>query len=310
LDFPELDSRELEQVKDYADTISIKAVDDSAQFTSEVIANNYNRISDGSVDTRKMIDEIMADPRLTADDKVKAIEKTRTFFTGWHSTEMANKAWPLVDNDTAVQQLETVLVAQSSGDFDINEVNERINEAANKGLLRRDTRDKLRARASKGGSDAIDKATNAFTTRISNALVGRFTEREARFKTRELSGQLTADERREAASVGFMVQVGREQINRYKSDLDAALREVQGGRETISGVEATAIAASVWETYKNKDMAQKIREFKEFSGASIPRPSGFSLSEWGGLGIAERSEIASLLADGVSLDEIKKAVAE
>jgi hypothetical protein len=309
-DFPNLNSKDLEAVRDYAETVGIKAKDESTQMANQVITDNYTAIANGAVNINQMVQDISANPNMSAEDKAKAIEKTRTFFTGWHSTEMANRVWPLVDDDTAITQLNTDLTAQSSGTLDINEMNEKINDAANKGLLSRATRDKLRARAAKGGNDAIDKATGQFTKRVSNALIGRLTEREARFRIRETTGDLTPTERRQASSVGFLLQVGREQLNRYNADLDKALREAKGGRESISGVEATAIAASVWETYKTKTDTQRIREFNDFTGSQSPRPEGFPLNIWNTLGNEARAAAVVATEQGLTSQQIQDMVSK
>jgi hypothetical protein len=306
----ELSNTDLESIRDYAKTVGVKKVDQSANLADQLVTDNYVKIADGDVDINSMIADINADVAITAGDKVTAIEKTRTFFSGWHSTEMANKAWPLVDDDTSLTQLNTDLTAQSSGSLDINEVNEKINLAANSGKLTRATRDSLRAKSAKGGNDAIDKAVELFTTRVRNVLTVRFSDIVARAKVREVSRDLTTEERREAASAGFLLQVGFEQLNSYKRDLDTALREVKGGRETVSGVEADAMAMSVWEKYKIKTDAQRIRDYQEFTGARAPRPEGFNKDIWDTSTPDVRAKIVTAASRGMNLKDLEAMHAE
>jgi hypothetical protein len=260
-----------------------------------------------------MIEDINANQELTADDKVVAIEKTRTFFTGWHSTQMANKTWPLIDDDDVLQGLNTTLTEQSSGSIDINEANDIINKAANEGKLTKTTRDSLRAKSAKGGNDAIDRATSSFTTRVRNALTGRFSDRVARAKVREAAvgaGGLTRSEKNEIQTANYLLSVGFDQLHRYSADLDAALREVKGGRETVSGVEATAIAASVWEKYKTKTTSQRINEFQAFTGGTIPQPEGFSADVWGSVSNSTKSKIVAAMERGLSAKEVEVMVSK
>jgi hypothetical protein len=312
-DFPMLTSKDLEAARDYAVSIGEKAKDDSAQLKGQVITDNYVAIANGAVDTQKMIEDIAANPNLTGDDKAAAIEKTRTFFTGYHSTAMANKAWPLVDDDPTLQALTTTLTEQSSGSIDINEANDIINKAANDGKLTKATRDSLRAKSAKGGNDAIDRSTSAFTSRVRNALTGRFSDRVARAKVREaavgLAG-LSRAEKNEIQTANYLLSVSFDQLHRYSADLDAALREVKGGRETVSGVEATAIAAAVWDKYKTKTTAQRINEFQAFTGQRAPQPEGFSSDVWNSATNSTKSKIVAAMERGLSAKEVEVMVSK
>jgi hypothetical protein len=312
-DFPLLSSKDLEQVRDYAKTIGEKKKDESARLSNETVTTNYTAIANGEVDITKMINDINANPAMSGSDKAKAIEKTRTFFSGWHSTKMANKKWPLVDDDEILQNLNTTLTEQSSGSIDINETNEIINKAANEGKITKETRDSLRAKARKGGNDAIDKSVQQFTSRVRNALTGRFTDRVARAKVREaavgLEG-LSRSEKNEIQTANYLLSVSYDQLHRYSADLDSALREVKGGRETISGIEATAIAASVWEKYKTKTTTQRINEFQEFTGQRVPQPNGFSNTIWRRATSKQRSQIVAAMERGMTAKQVKKMVSK
>jgi hypothetical protein len=218
------------------------------------------------------------------------------------------KSWPLTDNDTVVQDLNTKLTDQSSGLTDINEMNKFINDAATSGKLTKETRDKMRADAKKGGLDAIDEQVNASTLRVKNALIGRLSAREARFKVAELSRDLTRDEQRQARSVGFLSQVGFEQLNRFNAELNKRMREL--GKETISGVEAESLAAQVWDKYKKKDDAQKIREFLQFTGQRVPRPDGFSQEKWDSIGLETKAQAVSGIAEGMTIEQVEAMIAK
>jgi len=217
-------------------------------------------------------------------------------------------SWPLVDNDTAVQDLNTKLTEQSSGLTDINQMHKSINDAAASGRLTKATRDKMRSDAKKGGLDAIDEQVNASTLRVKNFLIGRLTEREARFKATELSRDLTRDEQRQARSVGFLSQVGFEQLNRFNAELNKRMRET--GKETLSGIEVESLAAQVWDKYKVKDDAQKIREFLEASGQRVPKPDGFSESKWSSVSDVTRANIVAAAANGMTNEQIEAMIAK
>jgi hypothetical protein len=309
----DLDNTDLEGVKDYAKTIGEKQKDQSEVITNQTITDNYASISEGDTNVAQMVADINNNPAMSAEGKIKAIEKTRTFFSGWHSTEMATRTWPLVDDDDTIQALNTTLTEQSSGQIDITEANEIINTAANSGKLTKATRDSLRVKSQKGGNDAIDKATSSFTSRVRNALTGRFTDRVARAKIREAAvgvDGLSRSEKNEIQTANYLLSVSYDQLHRYTADLDAALREVKGGKETVSGVEATAIAASVWEKYKTKTTSQRIGEFQAFTGGNIPQPEGFNTGVWRTATNKTRSKIIAAMERGLSVKEVETMVSK
>lgn len=221
------------------------------------------------------------------------------------------QSWPLVDEDEFVQALGSMLTSQSSGQIDTVEMYSAINEAAATGMLTKDTRDSMRTKAKNGGNDAIDRSTQQFTARVKNALTGRFTDRVARAKVREASvglEGLSRSEKNEIQTANFLLSVSFDQLHRYTADLDSALREVKGGRDTVSGTEATAIAASVWEKYKTKTTSQKINEFKAFTGARIPQPTGFTDRVWSELSPIDRSDVVALMERGLTANEAEDMV--
>jgi hypothetical protein len=171
----------------------------------------------------------------------------------------------------------------------------------------------LRAKSAKGGNDAIDRATSSFTTRVRNALTGRFSDRVARAKVREaavgLEG-LSRAEKNEIQTANYLLSVSFDQLHRYSADLDAALRDIKGGRETVSGVEATAIAASVWEKYKTKTTSQRINEFKEFTGGRIPQPEGFDNDIWNNATSIQRADAVAAIERGMSVRDIEDVVSK
>jgi hypothetical protein len=279
---------EMERNENQADAEAVKAEEDRL----------FKGLDDGSMTTNDIVNSKVlpvAAKRRLLDDENQFIKM-----------DLA-QSWPLVDDDDAVQELNTILANQTSGVLDINEVNKKINDAAASGRLTKASRDSFRDKANKGGLDAIDDSVNNFTLRVKNSLTGRLTERQARLTARAAARDLTRDEQREAASVEFMRQVGFEQLNLYSAELNSRMRET--GKEVLSGVEAEALAAQVWEKYKNKTDAQRIREFKDFSGRQVPRPDGFPVDVWESISLEERAEVVSGLSKGGSVQQALDMVA-
>lgn len=219
-----------------------------------------------------------------------------------------SSTWPLIDDDSTSQELNTMLTDQSSGLLSINDTYKAINTAAASGKLTKGTRDKLREQAKKGGLDAIDEQVNASTLRVKNALIGRLTAREARFKVIEASRSFSRAEQQQARATGFLVQVGFEQLNRFSAELNKRLRE--SGKENLSGTETEAVAAKVWDKYKKKDDATKIREFMEFTGQRVPRPDSFPEATWNEATASDRANITAAMADGMTAKQVLDMVSE
>ncbi len=217
-----------------------------------------------------------------------------------------DKTWPLSDNDAAKDGLNTMLTAVASGQLDFVEASRAINAAAAKDLLTEKTFNSMKATAGKGGNDAIDESVIAFTKRVQNVFVGKLTDRQARLRIRAEARELTSEEQRQAGSVGFLVQVGKEQVALFRAALNQELRNL--GKETVSGTEATSLAATVWERFRDKPLSVQIREFKEFSGKSIPRPQGFPVSTWDEATPRDRANIVTASAEGMSINDIMDSI--
>jgi hypothetical protein len=283
--------------------------------SDEALANRT-----GEEDER--LNQLLIDNQLS-DQEIELVDlgargKQKTFEDGWKDGWKkrlrddlklgTQKPWPLVDNDTAVQDLETKLTEQSSGSTDINETYKFINDAAAKGLLTKGTRDKMRSDAKKGGLDAIDEQVNASTLRVKNALIGRLTAREARFRVIEASRAFSREEQQQARATGFLLQVGFEQLNRFSAELNKRMRET--GKQTLSSVEVESLAAQVWTKYKAKDDATKIREFMEFTGQRSPRPDAFPESKWNSVSDVTRASIIAGMADGMTVEQVEAMIAK
>jgi hypothetical protein len=187
-------------------------------------------------------------------------------------------------------------------------MNKSINTAAASGQLTKATRDKMRTSAKKGGLDAIDEQVNASTLRVKNALIGRLSAREARFKVIEISRSFTRLEQQQARATGFLTQVNFEQLNRFNAELNKRMRET--GKETLSSVEVESLAAQVWDKYKKKDDAQKIREFMEFTGQRVPRPDGFPENTWSSISDEARASAVGGIAEGMTVEQVLIMVAK
>jgi hypothetical protein len=298
-----IDNTSLVQVERYAENRIEELERDAIEANEAIQKEEEDKLFVGLEDGTSSTADVVSSAILEVEAKRRLLDDEAQF------TKMdLEQSWPLTDNDDTVQELETMLTDQRSGRSDFNEVSKKINEAAADRKLKKATRDSLRSRARKGGSDAIDDSVNAFTQRVQNALTGRLTERQARLTARSAARDLTRDEQREAASVEFMRQVGFEQLDLFKAELNSKLRE--GGREAISGIEAEALAAEIWEKYKNKTDSQRIREFKDFTGRQVPRPDGFPKGTWEAISLEERAEVTSALSNGAEMSQVLEAVAK
>jgi hypothetical protein len=123
-----------------------------------------------------------------------------------------------------------------------------------------------------------------------------------------LGRELTVNEEREAGSVGFLLQVSFEQLNRFNAELNKRMREK--GKETLSGTDVEALSAEVWEKYKTKGDAQRIREFQEFTGRKVPQPEGISDTIWNEATPADRSNITVALSKGMTIKQVIDMVGE
>jgi hypothetical protein len=299
----ELSDKDLVSAERIAKNRILEIERDSKEAVNKAQEGEENRLFEGLDDGTMTTADIVNSDILDVPAKRRLLDDEAQF------TKMdLAKSWPLTDNDTVVQDLNTKLTDQSSGLTDINEMNKFINDAATSGKITKETRDKMRSNAKKGGLDAIDEQVNVSTLRVKNALVGRLTAREARFKVAELSRDLTSDEQRQARSVGFLSQVGLEQLNRFSAELNKRMRET--GKETLSGVEVESLSAQVWDKYKKKDDAQKIREFMEFTGQRVPKPDGFSDSKWKSVSSATKADIVAASANGMTNKQIEDMIAK
>jgi len=216
------------------------------------------------------------------------------------------KDWPLVDNDLSIQRLDSLMSSLETGIIDTSQMYQQINNAATDGFITRETRGRLRKLAKDGGRDAIDIATKAGVDQIGNALIGRFTDREARFKVRELAGTMTSAEQREASSNAYLLQVNKHQLSLIEGEINRTMRLT--GKDVISGVEATAITATVWEKFRKKKLGEKINDFKEFSGERIPKPEGFSDSVWSRASNQQKADIVEASSRGMTNAEIAEVI--
>lgn len=194
------------------------------------------------------------------------------------------KTWAVQDSSDAVEGVNTILVDIEAGQVDINEARTALNELAKRkttdgrSILTQRTFEKTMEQFKKGGRDAIDLFTDEQTDKVTNFLVLRLTEREARFRIRFEARTLTNKEIRQFSTTGFLLQVAKHQLLLYKEGLAQRLRVL--GIEDTSGKEAKAEAVKVWESIKRKPLEQRINDFLNASGQELVRPFGIPVETW------------------------------
>ena len=257
-----------------------------------------NGLYDGLADKSESIADIM-DSNLDASAKRRLVNDEENF-----AQRDINKTWPLTDNDVTVQRLDSQLSSLEAGTIDRSQMNQQINAAAVGGQLTKETRDKFRGLSKKGGRDAVDTAVKFEVDKIENALIRRFTERESRSVLRSLERPLTPQESREASSNAYLLQINRHQLSLIEGEIERNMRPPVTDKDVTSGIEATAIAAKVWEKYRTKTLGEKINDFKEFTGQRVPIPDGFSREVWDSTTDREKADIVEAVSNGLSNADI------
>ena len=84
-EFALLSNTDLEAIRDYANSVGEKAVSDSKIAADAAVRASYGNIINGGTDITEMAELILADPTITDDDKIAAVNKIKTFFTTWNS---------------------------------------------------------------------------------------------------------------------------------------------------------------------------------------------------------------------------------
>ena len=260
----------------------------------------YNRLSEEDADRASIMSEVQSS--ILDVSAIRRLEQDEADF----AKKDVSQTWPLSDDDSAVQEINRMLSDQSAGRFSAVDVNRIVNAMSVDNRLTRETRDRLRVQANRGGSDAIDEAVNDSVARIANAAIGRLTDIQARLRVRQEAGTLTPEEQRQAGSAAFLLQVEKEQLARITIEIDTRIRAL--GKDVVSGVEATTIASQVWEKFRVKPLTEKIEDFKVFSGQRIPKPDDFPQSIWDTATPRDKANIVDATSRGMDTTSIMEMV--
>ncbi len=219
------------------------------------------------------------------------------------------RTWAIQDDAKATRGIQTVLVNIEAGTTDINKARAALSVVAapkttdGRSGITKKTFDKTLGQINKGGRDAVDLFTKEQAVKVSNALVGRLTERDARLRIRAEARTLTVMEKRQFSTTGFLLQVAKHQLSLYGEGLANRLRTL--GIEDTSGKEAKAEAVKVWEAIKRKPLEQQINDFLSFSGQELVRPVGITEELWDTTP-RSRAAIVNAVSKGMSNNEIKE----
>jgi len=299
----ELASSDIQSLINLANAREVQLAADTLAEKNRIEQEEEDRLYDGLADGTASVTDVSQSKLIPAAAKRRLISDEENF-----AKRDVEKNWPLVDEDITVQRLESLLTSLESGTIDRTQFNQQVNAASIDGKLTREERDRFRGLAKKGGRDAIDAAVKLSTDTISNALLSRLTNRDARFIVRSQAGTLTPAEQREAGNNAFLIQVNRHQLSLIRSEIDRTMRLT--GKDIVSGVEAMAIASKVWEQVRQKTLGEKINDFKEFSGQRIPKPSDFPTSKWEVLDSRGRAAVVEAVDRGETIEGILKVIGQ
>ncbi len=220
------------------------------------------------------------------------------------------RTWAIQDSEETVKENNSILTNLEAGQIDINEARSalatqaRLKTTDGRSVMSKSTYDKVSTQITNGGRDATDVFVQEQTVQVANFLTGRLTERDAELKVRSQAKTLTALEKRQVKSVGFLLQVERHQLNLYEQSVAARIREL--GIEDTSGKEAKVEAVKIWETIKRKDLTRRINDFTSASGQVLVRPTGFTQDVWEDADAGDRAAIVAGVAAGFDNKEIKE----
>lgn len=91
-EFASMSNTDLEDIRDYANSVGEKAQTDSEIAVDTAIVDAYGKIRDGETDIDAMIDAIEADPTISDKDKIIAAEKIPTYFNKINSIKVADES--------------------------------------------------------------------------------------------------------------------------------------------------------------------------------------------------------------------------
>ncbi len=296
----ELPSSDIQSLINLATARKVQLLADTQAEVAAARRIAEKELQDGITDGTVSVTDIQKDPRLDAAAVRRLQQDMKT------KAELdVNKGWPLVDDLDIIRSLDSELAKMEAGSVDTVEMYQKIDNAMANGQLTRESYSRYRGLARKGGRDAIQLATDTSMELIDNALIRRFSDREARTILRSIDRELTAQEKREASSNAFLLQVNRHQSLLIRNDIEQKLRSLK--KETVSGIEATTEAAKVWEMFRRKTLGDKINDFKVFSGQRVPMPDGFPKNVWDNASDRAKANFVTGAAAGFSNKEMIEA---
>jgi len=321
-DFIGVESRDLNSARQLAKSTIVSngnAID--KQYDIE-IGRGATEINKGIID-KTMTEAKILEMKFNVDDTKRAdLEEWREGKISYLRATETSRAkvqnnWALVDDIDSTDQLDSVVDSLETGQIDTSEALAQLGkisaplEAGGHSSLTKPTFDRYRKQVVDGGKDAIEKATSAYVSDARNVFLTQFTEKQLRFESRKFE-DLTLEEQREARSVGFMIQVGKKQLSMFERELDLAIRnrteDAGKGRRFISGDETTALAATIWEKYRNKTPESRIADYKMFSGVNAPVPAGIPKGVWKRLTAEEQAAAVGAEARGADPKDILGAI--
>ena len=221
-------------------------------------------------------------------------------------------SWAIQDSQDATVGTREILLSIEGGQVDINEARNTLSQLSRRktddgrSIVSKDTFDKTMDKIAKGGRDAVDLFTDEQTAIVSNALVGRLTEQQARNKIRFEAGTMSGIEKRQFSTSGFLLQVAKHQEILYNNGLAQRLRTL--GIEDTSGKEAKAEAVKVWSAIKHKPLETQINDFLFASGQKLENPQGFPQATWDAADARNKATIVNAVSQGFNNKQILEAI--
>lgn len=220
--------------------------------------------------------------------------------------------WAIQDTFGATTQINAMKNSLEAGQVDINESRSALAELSRqqtpdgRSVVSKATFNKTMEIFGKEGRDAIDLFTDEQTDKVTNFLISRLTDREARLRIRSEARTLTPKEQRQFSTTGFMIQVAKHQLILYKESVANRLRVL--GIEDTSGTEAKAVAVEVWDSIKTKPTSQRINDFLSASGQKLVRPLGIPKDLWESSDGRTKVAIVNGVSEGFDNERILEAL--
>lgn len=103
-----MSNTDLEDIRDYANSVGEKVISDSKIAADAAVRASYKNIINGGTDIAEMASLILIDPTMTDDDKTRAVDAIRTFFTTWNSAIEKEGEDIVTSNATRIKALRII----------------------------------------------------------------------------------------------------------------------------------------------------------------------------------------------------------